>query len=78
MKQKIQKKISSLSKLSKAILKYGLFFALIFLIVSNILLYTADDAYTLYVGQELAISAFTVIAEVFIGAIIFDYFIEKE
>jgi len=73
MREKIQKKISNMSKLSKNILKYGLFFCLILLVIANILLYTASDPYTLFLGRELANAVFVTIAEICIGALIFDY-----
>jgi len=73
MKEKIQKKIADMSNISKSILKYGLLFCLILLVVANILLYTATDNNTLFIGRELANSAFVAIAEICIGALIFDY-----
>lgn len=73
MKEKIQKKFTDMSKLSKYILKYGLLLCLIFLIVSNILLYTSTDTNTLFIGKELASASFAAIAEICIGALIFDY-----
>ena len=73
MREKIQNKISNMNKVSKNILKYGLFFCLILLIIANILLYTASDYHALFIGRELTEAAFVTIAEICIGALIFDY-----
>ena len=73
MKEKIHKKMSNMSNISKHILKYGLLICLIVLIIANILLYTATDSYNLFIARELAASVFSAIAEVCIGALIFDY-----
>ncbi|MBP3284525.1 MAG: hypothetical protein J6M02_03390 [Clostridia bacterium] len=73
MKEKMQKKISNMSKISKYILKYGLSVCLILLVVANILLYTSTNNYNLFLGRELASSVFIAIAEICIGALIFDY-----
>jgi len=73
MKEKIHKKLDNMSNTSKSILKYGLLFCLIGLIIANILLYTASDNYTMFIAKELTSSLFTTIAEICIGALIFDY-----
>ena len=73
MKEKIHKKFTEMSKVSKYILKYGLLLCLIFLIIANVLLYTSSDTTTLLIGKELASSSFAAIAEICIGALIFDY-----
>ena len=73
MKEKIHKKISNMSNISKHILKYGLLVCLIVLIIANILLYTATDSYNLFIARELVCAVFSAIAEICIGALIFDY-----
>ena len=75
--EKLSKRFTNLNKVSKNILKYGLFLVLIFLIISNFLLKNVNTIEELNIAREFVCSNVYAFCEIIIGAIMIDMFMEK-
>ena len=73
--EKISEKLSNLNKVSKSLLKYGLFVILISFIIGNVMLRSADSVYLLNVAHEFISANVYALCEVLIGVIMLDMFI---
>lgn len=75
--EKFSKRFTNLNRVSKIILKYGLFIVLVALVISNMLLKSANSISTLNLAREFACGSIYACCEVIMGAIMIDMLIEK-
>lgn len=78
MLEKISEQISKIDKITKYILKYGLFACLIVFILTNHTLNNAITMYDVLIGREIAGVGFNMLIEVVVGAILFDICIKNK
>ena len=76
--EKLSERLTNLNKISKNILKYGIFIVLIFLIISSLLLKSANSIASLTLAREFICGNVYAFCEIIIGAIMFDMLIEKK
>jgi len=76
--EKLSERLTNLNKVSRSILKYGLFIVLIAFIISNVLLKNAVSISELNVVREFICANVEAFCEVIMGAIMFDMLMGKD
>ena len=76
--EKLSERLTNLNKISKNILKYGMFLVFIGFIISNILLRKADNVSSLNMAREFICNNVYTFCEVIIGTIMFDMFLGRD
>ena len=80
--RKIRSAFGSMSKLPKAVIKYGLYTSLVIFIISSIMVLLVNtilpfDTYFDMVSKEIFKASFTLAAEAVIGGLIMDFIFRK-
>ncbi len=76
--EKLSERLTNLNKISKGILRYGMFLIFIAFAISNVLLRKADNISSLNMAREFVCGNVYAFCEVIIGTIMFDMLLGKE